>query len=69
MPKSRLDNRNVCNACKKEIHNDGMKCPVTKEKFHAKCMAKHLLKCKAPHIRLRTWNKGGSGRDDDSSDS
>ena len=48
MPKPSNDTRNVCSSCKKEIKMNGMKCPLTKEKFHAKCMGKHLQKCKAP---------------------
>jgi hypothetical protein len=46
-----------CSVCKKGIVEDGMKCPATKEKFHKKCIAKHLKNCKAPHIRLRTWGR------------
>lgn len=58
--------KNICNLCKKEIAKDGMKCPLTKEKFHTKCIAKHLQKCKAPHIRLRMWSKGDTGSEAES---
>ena len=52
-----MPEKHVCNVCKKPIVRDGMKCPSTKEKFHKKCIAKHLKTCKAPHIKLRTWKK------------
>ena len=45
----------VCAVCRKAINDGGMKCPVTRENFHNKCIAKHIKdkKCKAPHMKIR----------------